>query len=107
LLLRNAGLICRYCKIPGHSLEQCRKRQYNNNLRNQGNRFSNFSNREYPNNSNQRLPNTENRVAENPRERAPENSRNRDRAQRTGTALNERPRVRLVTQNESQEGTQV
>jgi len=24
---RNAGLICQYCKILGHSLEQCRKRQ--------------------------------------------------------------------------------
>jgi len=104
---RNAGLICRYCKIPGHSLEQCRKRQYNNNLRNQGNRFSNFQSREYRNNFNQRLPNRENRVAENPRERAPENSGNRDRAQRTGAALNERPRVRLVSQDQSQEGTQV
>jgi len=105
---RNAGLICRYCKIPGHSLEQCRKRQYNNNLRNQGNRFSNFPNRENPNHPIQRFPNRENRVAENPRERAPENSGNRDRAQRTGAALNERPRVRLVTQqDQSQEGTQV
>lgn len=23
--------ICRYCKAPGHTLEQCRKREYNNN----------------------------------------------------------------------------
>lgn len=23
--------ICRYCKTPGHTLEQCRKREYNNN----------------------------------------------------------------------------
>lgn len=39
---RNTGLFCRYCKTPGHSLEQCRKRQYNNNLQNQGNRFREF-----------------------------------------------------------------
>lgn len=25
-----SDLICRYCKTPGHTLEQCRKRQYNN-----------------------------------------------------------------------------
>lgn len=30
-------LICRYCKTPGHSIDECRKRQYNNNLRSQGN----------------------------------------------------------------------
>jgi len=99
---RNAGLICQYCKIPGHSLEQCRKRQYNNNLRNRGNQIFN---REYPNSPNQRLSNRENRVSENQRERVSENSGNRDRAQRTGAALNERPRMRLVTQDESQEGT--
>lgn len=23
-------VVCRYCKIPGHTLEQCRKREYNN-----------------------------------------------------------------------------
>jgi len=89
--------------LPGHSLEQCRKRQYNNNLRNQGNQ--NF-NRGYPN-SPQRFPHRENRGIENQRERVPENSGNRDRAQRTGAALNDRPRVRLVTQDESQEGTPV
>lgn len=89
---RSAGLICRYCKIPGHNLEQCRKRQYNNNLRNQGHR----------------APYRENRNFENiPRDRAPENSGNRDRAQRSGAALNERPRVRLVTPEESHEETQV
>jgi len=107
---RNAQIICRYCKIPGHSLEQCRKRQYNNNARNQRNRFSNFSNREYFNNPNQRFSNRENRenrVTENPRERAPENSGNRDRAQRIGATLNDRPRVRLVAQDQSQEGTPV
>lgn len=27
----SSTLICRYCKAPGHTLEQCRKRQYNNN----------------------------------------------------------------------------
>lgn len=26
-----SATICRYCKAPGHTLEQCRKRQYNNN----------------------------------------------------------------------------
>ena len=89
---RNTGLICRYCKIPGHSLEQCRKRQYNNNLRNQGNQFFN----------------RENRAPENVRrDRAQENSGNRDRAQRAGAALNERPRVRLVNPEASQEETQV
>lgn len=29
-------LFCRYCKTPGHTLEQCRKREYNNN------RFKNY-----------------------------------------------------------------
>jgi len=76
-------------------------------LRNQGNQFSNFLNRGYPNNPNQRFPARENRVAENPRERVSENSGNRDRAQRIGAALNERPRVRLVAQDQSQEGTPV
>ncbi|KYN17325.1 hypothetical protein ALC57_10390 [Trachymyrmex cornetzi] len=28
---------CKYCKIPGHRIEDCRKRQHNNNLREQGN----------------------------------------------------------------------
>lgn len=28
---------CRYCKISGHEIEECRKRQYNNNARQQGN----------------------------------------------------------------------
>lgn len=89
---RNAGIICRYCKIPGHSLEQCRKRQYNNNLRTQGNQF-------FP---------RDNRNAENfQRNKLPNNSGNQDRAQRTGAALNERPRVRLVTQEEYREETQV
>lgn len=27
----SSSLICRYCKAPGHTLEQCRKREYNNN----------------------------------------------------------------------------
>lgn len=31
----NSNLICRYCKFPGHSIEQCRKREYNNRLRGQ------------------------------------------------------------------------
>lgn len=31
--------ICRYCKNPGHTLEQCRKREFNNN------RFRNFDQR--------------------------------------------------------------
>lgn len=26
----NNPIVCRYCKIPGHTLEQCRKREYNN-----------------------------------------------------------------------------
>jgi hypothetical protein len=26
----NTPVVCRYCKIPGHTLEQCRKREYNN-----------------------------------------------------------------------------
>lgn len=89
---RNTGLICRYCKIPGHSLEQCRKRQYNNNMRNQGNR----------------PPLRDNRAPEFvQRDRAQENPGNRDRAQRIGAALNERPRVRLITPDESCEETRV
>lgn len=30
---------CRYCKNPGHVLEECRKRQYNNSIRDQGNDY--------------------------------------------------------------------
>lgn len=93
---RNIGLICRYCKIPGHNIEQCRKRQYNNNnnnnYRNQGNRFYNREARGFENMQ---------------RERVQENSGNRDRAQRTGATLNERPRVRLITPTESREETPV
>jgi hypothetical protein len=89
---RNAGLICRYCKIPGHSLEQCRKKQYNDNLRYQGNRLLNRNPRNFGNmQQNQPV----------------EISGNRDRAQRVGAALNERPKVRLVTPEESREETRV
>lgn len=38
----NSNVICRYCKIPGHSIDQCRKREFNNR------RFSDF-NRQTPN----------------------------------------------------------
>lgn len=79
---RNTELICRYCKNPGHTLEQCRKRQYNNS-RNQNNQF----------------PVRNNRTGQN--------SGNQDRAQRVGAALNERPQVRLVTPEESRTETQV
>lgn len=30
-------VICRYCKFPGHSIEQCRKREFNNRLKNSNN----------------------------------------------------------------------
>lgn len=30
-------IVCRYCKTPGHSIDECRKRQYNNSMRSQGN----------------------------------------------------------------------
>ncbi|KAL6268263.1 hypothetical protein P5V15_001378 [Pogonomyrmex californicus] len=91
---RNMGLICRYCKILGHSLEQCRKRQYNNNVRNQENRIGNRM--------------FENRILEiSQRNRPQEAPGNRERAQRVGAALNERPRVRLVTPNENREETPV
>jgi hypothetical protein len=89
---RNTGLICRYCKIPGHSLEQCRKKQYNDNLRYQGNRLLNRNPRNFGNMQ-------QNQPAEI--------SGNRDRAQRVGAALNERPKVRLVTPEESREETRV
>lgn len=89
---RSAGLFCRYCKTPGHSLEQCRKRQYNNNLRNRADDRGN-DNRERRDNAQ--------------RERGPENPGNRERVQRAGAALNERPRVRLVTPGETCEGTLV
>jgi hypothetical protein len=89
---RNAGLICRYCKIPGHSLEQCRKKRYNDNLRAQGNRLPDRNPRNFGNTQ-------QNQPAEV--------SGNRDRAQRVGAALNERPRVRLVTPEKSQEETRV
>ncbi|KAL4702880.1 hypothetical protein ACJJTC_005791 [Scirpophaga incertulas] len=44
--LRNANdLVCRYCKNVGHSIENCRKRQYNNSRNNasssQNNRYNN------------------------------------------------------------------
>lgn len=29
----NKPITCRYCKLQGHSIENCRKRQYNNNIR--------------------------------------------------------------------------
>lgn len=46
------NLFCRYCKIPGHTLEQCRKRQFNNNrYRNQNQPRVNFvSDESYYNN---------------------------------------------------------
>lgn len=90
---RSDALICRYCKTPGHSLEQCRKRQYNNRIRNQG---------DWP-------PRRDNRNFENlPRERIQGIQGNRDRAQRVGATLNERPQVRLVAPRmELNEETQV
>ncbi|KAL0901154.1 hypothetical protein ABMA27_006466 [Loxostege sticticalis] len=30
-----SGLVCRYCKFPGHSIENCRKREYNNKIKSQ------------------------------------------------------------------------
>lgn len=30
-----SGKICRYCKNPGHDIEECRKRQYNNSRKNE------------------------------------------------------------------------
>lgn len=45
---RNANTVtCRYCKFPGHTIENCRKRQYNNNLRNQVNPQANNTNRAF------------------------------------------------------------
>lgn len=32
---QNTSITCRYCKKPGHILEECRKRIYNNNVRQQ------------------------------------------------------------------------
>lgn len=79
---RNNNVICHYCKNLGHSIEQCRKRQYNNNPRNQMTRFNN----------------QETRIQEN--------QGNRERAQRNGAALNERPRVRLVNPEQTHEDAQ-
>lgn len=31
----NSNLVCRYCKNPGHTIENCRKREYNNKFKNQ------------------------------------------------------------------------
>lgn len=39
------AVVCRYCKFPGHTIENCRKRQYNNNMR-QG-QFNNNSDRRF------------------------------------------------------------
>lgn len=79
---KNNNLMCHYCKNLGHSIEQCRKRQYNNNPRNQMTRFNN----------------QETRIREN--------QGNRERAQRNGAALNERPRVRLVNPEQTHEDAQ-
>lgn len=38
---QTATIICRYCKKLGHTLEECRKRIYNNNLRQNGQRQGN------------------------------------------------------------------
>lgn len=100
---RNAAIICRYCKIPGHSLEQCRKRQYNNQ----------YNNNSYGRNNSNNLYGRGNLIRGNrppentPRDRAQNNSGNQDRGQRAGAALVERPRVRLITPEESREETPV
>lgn len=47
---------CRYCKKPGHTLEVCRKRQYNNSSHNSQNQRTTFNN----NNSNQGHYNNQN-----------------------------------------------
>lgn len=39
--------ICRYCKNLGHTIENCRKRMYNNNNRNQHNTPNQMRNRDY------------------------------------------------------------
>jgi len=86
----NNEIICRYCKKPGHSLEQCRKRQYNNNRL--GNRADNEWQGNQANNRGNRINNNirpQGIIAE---------SGNRERAQRDGAPLNERPHVRLITQ---------
>lgn len=40
--VNTSELICRYCKNIGHSIETCRKRQYNNNLLNNSNNTNRF-----------------------------------------------------------------
>lgn len=47
-------LVCRYCKNIGHSIENCRKRQFNNNRRNQNFNFNPRSVNPNFNNSNNR-----------------------------------------------------
>lgn len=103
---RNVGIICRYCKIPGHTLEQCRKRQYNNQYNNANNSYGRNNN----NNNSYGRGNLirGNRPPENVlRDRVQNNSGNQDRGQRGGAALVERPRVRLITPEESREETPV
>lgn len=41
-------IICRYCKNIGHTIENCRKRQFNNNRRNQNYSNANRNNNERP-----------------------------------------------------------
>lgn len=102
---RNATIICRYCKIPGHSLEQCRKRQYNNQRNNFANSYGRSNNNNLPGQGNLIRGN---RPPENTlRERTPHNSGNQDRGQRAGAALVGRPQVRLITPEESREETPV
>lgn len=36
----DSGKICRYCKNPGHEIEECRKRQYNNSRKNESGNLS-------------------------------------------------------------------
>ncbi|KAL0852597.1 hypothetical protein ABMA27_016955 [Loxostege sticticalis] len=40
-------IFCRYCKYPGHDIQDCRKRQYNNNLRQNQNRQVHYVSENY------------------------------------------------------------
>lgn len=42
------GMWCRYCKAPGHEINECRKRAFNNNNNNRSGNFSGPSNRQDP-----------------------------------------------------------
>ena len=49
--INKVNVTCRYCKKPGHTIEQCRKRQYNNSRAQNSNSYTNPNRSSSSNNS--------------------------------------------------------